>query len=157
MVKKGNSDIGHTKRYSPEQRMKISKLTQEEWVKKGADFKSGAEFAAHMRKVYAANGIKSPEGKGLSIRTVRFQIQRSGISFREAYAGGTARPAKLPPVAAKNGLKVTQVEAETESLVMPEDTRIVGCPSWLRSFLTDDSLTDKQKVLMVKAAFGIND
>lgn len=141
-AKRGNSDIGHMKRYNPEQRERISKIVRDEWSKTSSQWRSGAEFVAHLKKVMAKEGIKSPEGKALSTRTVRFQVQRSGIAFREAKFG--------QPVAGSR----TTTEA-LGPLQVPSNARIEGVPATLKAILTDDSLTASQALKLVKAFFGI--
>lgn len=153
MNPKGNKTIGKTKKYSKEQRREITKLIKTEWAKVKANNPSSEEFASQVQHTLSAVGIKSPQGGALSLRGVKYQVQRSGIKFkgrlgrRNAPSNVVSNP--RPTVPATSVYK--ESEADRAEIVQT----LGGIPKALRGILEDDQISGKQRVAMFSAWFEL--
>jgi hypothetical protein len=131
MNSRGNKKIGKMKRYSKELRERITEIILRERAGAGKDMTQGDEFAELCLKALKKEGFKSPDGKPLTLRGVRYQILRSGIRFQGF--GYSPPPVPSAPV---------EKDTDREEIL----GRLGGLPRLVEAILEDTSLSADQKV-----------
>lgn len=146
MNRKGNKTIGKTKKYDKEQRRLITRLIRKEWDGVKGNNPSSDEFAQQALKNLAQAGVKSPDGQSLTLRGVKYQVQRSGIKFK----GRMSRLSRTAP-------KVVPAPKQRETIQDRQDmvASLQAIPTALRGILEDNSISGEQRTAMFAAYFEL--
>lgn len=144
MNPKGNDNIGHTKKYNREMRLKISKLIRSEWAQAKDTYPSAEDFAEQALGALKREGIKSPDGTVLTLRGVKYQVQRTGITFK-------GRKGKIKSF---NKPMIHPIETRAERMELVKTLSKI--PLALQGVLDDENLSPKQRRSMFEAYFEIN-
>ena len=142
MNKKGNKQIGNTKKYDSFMRKHISNIIKREWAAVKDSHLSSDEFADKALAALVKDGVKSPDGSPLNLRGVKYQVHRTGIKFK----GRVSRMRKKAIVAPVEA-------ASTKAQILQTLSKV---PLALKGILEDQSLNPQQRTAMFEAYFELN-
>jgi hypothetical protein len=137
-------------KYDAETRLAIGKIIRKEWEKMKGELSSADGFISHIQEVLTEEGFKSPIGKALTPRTVRYQVFRNGIRFRKTDRSAT------PVMPATKPIAVAAASPEVKRAVVQDGPAVAtGMSSVLMSIMTDASLSPAQREALIKAYYGV--
>lgn len=156
----GNLLIGKTKKYNQMIRDRISTVIRKEWSKVKANPPSAEAFARTMLPILKDSGFRSPEGQPLTLRGVKYQVQRTGIRFkgRVSRMKATEEDAVIlhtptPSTIERFEVQHTKPESKEDRVTMVNSLSRI--PMALKGILEDESLTAKQRKQMFEAYFDL--
>lgn len=141
----GNMKIKEAQKYGTYMRKEITKRILKEYKVMKEKDPDGMTFATYMLKVLTDAGFKAPDGSPLTLRGVRYQVLRSGISFRGARMRTTTPTLEVDPTPVKRHSPDKQEILQSLSKI----------PSLLKTILTDSTVTPEQRVRLVAAWFEL--
>ena len=119
-------------KYDDSTRDKIQEIIKKEWRRLEGEVPDCDTFIQHIFTTLKKAGFRSPSGHPLSERTVRFQVKRAGIRFRNRRS--SSAPTTTPAVG-----------------IAP----LAGPPPMLRLILENESIGPVAQIQMIKAFFGM--
>ena len=142
---------GTPHQYMPNVRIAMGKVIRKEWEKMKGEVTSADAFVDHMLDVLKREGFKSPVGKALNARTVRYQVFRNGIRFRKSDRTGTVK--KMPNVAP--AISVMEEPSAPSVNVKEAAPAVSGMDPLLAAILTNPALTPQKREALIKAFYGV--